>query len=487
MNGINTIHTKANSLQRYLLPSLQGRGLGVGLLLLLLLCSCEKQLDIVPKGKVTLQTVDELELLLNQEYQVGDLPADNLGIVCGETVGMFDQVSSVLSQPNTCKYAYMTGDETVDRATLTTQDERYSGIYRYVNYMNVIISGLPTATGDEARKPALMAEARVMRAYLHWLAAAIYARQYDPATAADNGGIAYVTSTEVTEPKEKLPLAEAYNKILDDVSDDVIAQLPTNRGSNVVRGDRAWGNAVRAMVLFQMKRYADALPYAQEAIRLRPQMFDRATIKATGVWTQPQSADNNFLYMSGSGVRVSPFTVMLSTETYAMFEKGDYVLQYDKPDGWSLSYGKSFSGLDGIAMYMGFGAQCNIYGLTSEQLRYVAAECLVRTGHITEGLQLADQVRSLRVEGYEPFATRGVTSEAEAMALIQPAKWLEQIGTPFNFLDVKRWNSEPTYARTVSRRLGSLGTYRIGPDSKLWVMPFPANAVRYNDSLRQNY
>ena len=235
------------------------------------------------------------------------------------------------------------------------------------------------------------------------------------------------------------------------------------------------------------QRYADALPYALEAIRLRPQMFDRATIKATGVWTQTQSADNNFLYMGGSGVRVSPFTVMLSTETYAMFEKGDYVLQYDKPDGWSLSYGKSFSGLDGIAMYMGFGAQCNIYGLTSEQLRYVAAECLVRTGHITEGLQLADQVRALRVEGYEPFATRGVTSEAEAMALIQPAKWLEQIGTPFNFLDVKRWNSEPTYARTVSRRLGSLGTYRIGPDSKLWVMPFPANAVRYNDSLRQNY
>ena len=451
------------------------------------LTACEHQLDIVPKGKVTLGSVDELELLLNQEYQVGDLPADNLGIICGETLGMFDQVSNVLSQPNTCKYAYMTGDENVDRATLTTQDDRYNGIYKYVNYMNVIISGLPMATGDEGRKPALMAEARVMRAYMHWLAAAIYARQYDSGTAATAGGIAYVTSTDVTEQKQKLSLAEAYEQILTDVSDEVIANLPADRGSNVTRGDRAWGNAVRAMVLLQMKRYAEALPYAQEAIRLRPQMFDRATIKATETWTQPQGSDNNYIYMSGSGIRVSPFAVMLSTETDALFESGDYVRQYDKPDGWSLNYGKSYSGMEGIRMYMGFGAQCNVYGLTSEQLHYVAAECLIRTGHITEGLQLADQVRALRVENYKPFATRGITSEAEAMALIQPAKWLEQIATPFNFLDVKRWNSEPAYARTVVHRLGSNGTYRIGPDSKLWVMPFPINAVRYNDSLTQNY
>ena len=230
------------------------------------LTSCDDQLDITPKGKVTLSTVNELELLLNQEYMLGDIPSDNIGILAGESVGTFDQVSAVMSQTNTVKYALMTFNEQIDRAILTTSDERYNNIYKYVNYMNTVITKMDEATGDASRKPALVAEAKVMRAWLHFLAVVIYARQYDDDTAATDGGIAYVTSTEVTEQKTKLTLAETYKMILADCSDDVISQLPETHGDQVMRGDRAWGNAVRAMVLFQMKRYPEALPYAQEAI-----------------------------------------------------------------------------------------------------------------------------------------------------------------------------------------------------------------------------
>lgn len=456
-------------------------------LIVLGLSSCESQLDITPKGKVTLQTVEELELLLNQEYLMNENPADNIGILSGETLGMFDQVSSVLAQKNTVKYALMAFDESVDRATLTTQDKRYEMLYKYVNYMNVVIENMATAKGNEQRKPALVAEARVMRAYLHWLAAVIYARQYDASTAASLGGIAYVTSTKVLEQKEKSTLADTYQQILDDCSDEVIAQLPAERGSQYMRGDRAWGHAVRAVVLFQMKRYAEALPYAQEAIRLRPQMFDRSTIKTTQSWTQNQDSPNSFLYFGG-GSRVSPTMVMLSLETNGLFEPGDYVMKYDtKGDGWSKGYGKMYSGLDGVLMYMGWGAMCNVYGLTSEQLHYVAAECLIRTGKISEGLALVDQVRAMRVEGYSPYATLTGLDEQQAMALLQPCKFVECIGTPFNFFDRKRWNSETAYQRNVTHKLGSLGTYTLKPESPLWVQPFPVNAVRYNKSLTQNY
>ena len=444
--------------------------------------SCDDQLDITPKGKVTLSTVGELELLLNQEYMMGDFPGDNIGILSGETVGIFDQVSAVLSQTNTVKYALMTFDETVDRATLTTNDARYSNLYKYVNYMNTVITKMDEATGDASRKPALVAEARVMRAWLHFLCAVIHARQYDEATAATDGGIAYVTSTEVTEQKTKQTLAETYRLILDDCSDEVISQLPANRGDQMMRGDRAWGNAVRAMVLFQMKRYAEALPYANEAIRLRPQMFDRSTIKETREWVQDASSDNNFLYIAGTA-RVAPTMTMLTLEADKLFEEDDYVIKYEKT-GWSLDYGKMYSGIDGVRMYMGWTTACNVYGLTSEQLHYVAAECLIRTGKIDEGLALVNDVRQLRIENCQPFTA---TTEAEAMSLLQKAKFIEQLGTPFNFFDRKRWNSEPAYRKDITHRLGTLGTYTLKPESPLWVMPFPVNAVRYNPTLTQNY
>lgn len=444
--------------------------------------SCEDKLDITPKGKVTLSSVDELELLLNQEYLLGDFPSDNLGILAGESVGTFDQVSAVLSQKNTVKYALMAFDESVDRATLTTVDERYNNIYKYINYMNTVITKMDKATGDESKKTPLVAEARVMRAWFHFLAAVIHAPQYDASTAATDGGIAYVTNTDVTEQKVKLSLAATFQCILDDCSDQVIQLLPQDRGDQFMRGDRAWGNAVRAMVLFQMKRYSEALPYAQEAIRLRPHIFDRSVIKQTGEWIQGAESANNFLYIGGAA-RVSPTMTMLTVEAGNLFEAGDYVINYESV-GWSLDYGKMFSGLEGVRMFMGWGTCCNVYGLTSEQLHYVAAECLIRTGQIDEGMALVNAVRQFRVEECQPLQAY---TEHEAMTQLQRVKFVEQFDTPFNFFDRKRWNTEPDYRADVTHRLGSLGTYTLKPQSSLWVMPFPVNAVRYNPTLTQNY
>ena len=148
-----------------------------------------------------------------------------------------------------------------------------------------------------------------------------------------------------------------------------------------MRGDQAWANAVKAVVLMQMKRYADALPYAQKAIALRPQMFDRKSIKDTGAWTQSQTEACNLLYI-GAGIRACPSMAMISLETTRLFEPGDYVIRYDNNEGWDRATGENYSGLSGIRMYMGWNTMCNVWGLTSEQLHYVAAECLIRTGHI---------------------------------------------------------------------------------------------------------
>lgn len=444
--------------------------------------SCEDKLDIIPKGKVTLATVDELELLLNQEYLLGDFPSDNIGILAGESVGTFDQVSAVLSQKNTVKYALMAFDESVDRATLTTVDERYNNIYKYINYMNTVIAKMDKATGDESKKSALVAEARVMRAWFHFLAVVIHAPQYDASIAENAGGIAYVTNIDVTEQKSKLSLASTFQHILDDCSDQVIQLLSQDHGDQFMRGDRAWGNAVRAMVLFQMKRYTEALPYALEAIRLRPHIFDRSVIKQTGEWIQGAESTNNFLYIGGAA-RVSPTMTMLTIEAGNLFEAGDYVINYESV-GWSLDYGKMYSGLEGVRMFMGWGTCCNVYGLTSEQLHFVAAECLIRMQKIKEGLDLVNTVRHFRVENCQPLEA---DSEHEAMALLQRVKFVEQFDTPFNFFDRKRWNTEPDYRADVTHRLGSMGTFTLKPESPLWIMPFPVNAVRYNPTLTQNY
>ena len=497
----------------------------------LLLTGCDDKLDIVPKGQSTLETVDDLELLLNREIELG-APMSDLSIICNEGLGQMTSVATVLSQTNTLEYAYLSYDEKVDRASLTQEDERYTNAYKAINAMNTIIDKAPGASGSDSKRKEIIAEAHIMRAYLHWLLVNIYAKQYDATTAATDGGIAYVTSESVFADNPKLTVQEVYDNILADCSDEYINALP-ERDNDVLRGDQAWGNAVRAKVLMQMKRYADALPYAQKSIDLNGTIEDRSYIVDAGDWTITRQAADNLVYMGGS---VGPFLECVSKETAAKFEAGDYVLYHaymfgqkpgtggdDEGDdddddenwdakpraamssgevkgkkafaddnfdasgmAWNSLYGEITTGVSGTLMYYAMSSWVNFYGITSDRMYYTAAECYIRTGEIQKGMDLINKVREKRIDPdhYEPLTA---TDEASAMAALQDAKWIECIDTYENFFDCKRWNTEDAYKRTITRDLGDFGTFSITPDSKLWIFPFPLQATRKNASLTNNY
>ncbi len=350
--------------------------------------------------------------------------------------------------------------------------------------MNVLLNKLLDAQGDEVKKKQLVAEAHVIRVWLHFLLVNIYAKQYDAGTADKEGGIPYVEDVDVSQEKTKLTLEETYRHILADLADDIIAELP-DESNNVERADKAFAYAAKAYVLMQMKRYADAIPYAQASLKINNTIDARETLVQSGAWIITQNAANNLLYIGGSG-RVSLTFDVISKETWEKFEDGDYVVNYDAAGGWSTFMGPMMSGIEGTALYQGWTLKGNVYGITSDHVYYVLAECLIRTGKIKEGLQYVDRVRRHRVENYKPFAQDNL-NEMQAMALLQKAKWVECICSFENFFDSKRWNSEPDYAKTITRALGSYGTFSIKPDSKLWVLPFPLNATRKNPSLTQNY
>ena len=450
--------------------------------------ACDDKLEITPKGQTTLETVDDLALLLNQEYDLMIMPFSDLGLICDESLGGSESVSEMLSQTKTLNYAYLTYDEKVDRATLSQQDARYEALYKYINYMNVILDKADDASGDNRTRATIKAQAQVLRAYFHYLLVNIYAAQYDPATASKKGGVPYVTDIDVSKRKEKLNLQDTYDHILADCSDEVIAQLPKT-ATDVTHPSQATGNAIRAKVLLQMKKYQEALPYAQAALQLNGQIEDRSTTADNEAWVVAEDSPNNYLIVRATA-RICPFMETASLETMAKFENGDYVRNYDSM-GWSEMFGQMTAGINGCASCFATTACTTAYGINADRTYYLAAECLIRTGKIREGLALVDKVRNMRVEDCQNFTDlydEGGMSEKEAMQLLQKAKWIECLGSYENFFDCKRWNSEEGYKQTITRNLGEdLGSYSISPESSLWVLPFPSNAVRYNPTLTQNY
>lgn len=451
--------------------------------LLSLFTACESKLDIVPKGQAVLTTVEELESLLNQRYGFST-PMGDLALICNEACAYMSTVSTAYSQPNTLEHAYLFWDESIDRATLSTSDATYNSIYQYVNYMNVILDKIDDAEGDAHTKEVIIAEAHIMRAYLHWLGVNIYAKQYDEATAATEGGIAYVTDIDVSKQKEKLTVQAVYDNILADCAQEYIDALP-DEAPSCIRAGKSWGYAVRAKVLMQMKRYDEALAMANKALEYQDAIEDRSYIVETGMWSLNYDSPNNILFMAGM---ISPVMELISPETVAKFEEGDYVKDYDFMT-WDDVSGEATSGVPGSSYCFAFGVWGNSFGLTVERIMYVAAECYIRSGEIETGLGLVNDIRELRIhkDFYQPFSA---DTEEEAMALLQDAKWIECIGTYENFFDCKRWNSEEKYRRTITKTIpinDEEMTFSIAPDSPLWVLPFPSNAVQYNSSLTQNY
>lgn len=459
---------------------------------MLSLGSCDDKLDIKPLGKTTLDKVEDLETLLNQAINIyhGDDYFD-LELIVNDCYWAWNGVPEKMANKQTMEYALLTYDASIDRADLEETNSRYNELYRKINYCNVVISKMGEAEGDDSRKPALIAEAKVKRAWWHFLLVNIYAKQYDEKTAGDLGGIPYVDNTNVQEQKTKLTLSKTYERILEDCSDEVIAALPQQHVADPCRFGAGFANAVRARVLFQMKRYKEALVYANKALAINGKIEDRSGIMSSMKWTLDEYADNNYYLLYSNNSNLGDFYgLVISPDVAALIDPMDDidVFHFDGSPAWGDAYPST---PEGSLQCTVADIRWNVYGLRAESMYYLAAECLIRDGKISAGLNQIDKVRECRLFDFDPYATMEV-DEKEAMKLLQDSKRFEFINTFENFFDRKRWNSEAEYAENIVRDLSNVdgndyGVYTLTPDSPIWVRPFPQNAVLYNSSLTQNY
>lgn len=458
--------------------------------LLSIMTSCDT--DIIPRGQSVLDTTEELEYLFNS-LKISEKPATNLGVVVNEDYDVLAGVRTVktqISNENTLAAAYLTYNESTDRNALNTTDSRYVSLYKNINSFNIIIAKADGSKGDANLKTRIKAEAHLMRAYMYYLVAGIYAAQYTPETASGTGGIVYTTSYDAT-PQPQLKLDKVWENILADCNDEYINALPDDAPYN--RCTKATGNAIKAKVLFQMKRYDEALTYAREALRFNSTIEDRRTIEETIRWNLTYDSPNNLIYIPETyPYRAGLVYEKLTLETAELFEPGDMVRYYGynatKPtpgkELWSED-GYYYSGVRGCLIFQSGTVYDNTWGITVERTMYLAAECLIRTGHIEEGMDIINTIRENRIHA-SIFQPLEASSENEAMAILQRAKFIENLGTYENFFDRKRWNTEDKYKRVITRTIPDLGQWSIQPDSKLWIMPMPVQVFQNNPGVTSN-
>ena len=468
----------------------------------LLFSGCNDYLDLIPKGKKVPTTLEDYRAFLQDPnvYTTGDFHKTYI-------VNEFKIDDYMKSDPvSATNYFWL---EDGDRISNLEYDGNYTNNYDAIYAANLVVEGVPTVSvngeAEVKKAKAIIAQGKVLRVLHYFHLINSYAKAYDPATAATDGGIPYSTSSNNFEtPIPQRTVGEVYGYMLNDLN-SAIPDLP-EEADNFMEANKAAGYALRARVYLFMKNFEEALKDADEALKRNDYIFDMVAYhreyvdpNGTGVNIQGDGAAigglprityslgvrENLLVTGGingvnSVTRPGNLPIKDSLENQHCTRDSS---RYEVGDTRFLcTYYRSTAA--GYYQYRR-GDNMNIGGLRTTEVYLIRAECYARQGELQKAMNDLNALRVKRIVArvYQPLTA---TTRLEAINHIRHERDAELLGSDMMFYDMRRFNTETEYQRTMVKKDedGIIRTLR--PESELWVLPFPMNVTRFNPNLKQN-
>jgi hypothetical protein len=473
--------------------------------LMFFLPGCTKFTEITPKGSNILSRVSDLDLILNYNFSYnGNVAPTSLAgtTSAGEAFNPVDaetlvddlyptaiNITTLLSgSTRDLNFTLVTYNESIDRRNLAISDAKYEKLYFIINNVaNVVIKNADGASGDRVKANQLKAEAYIIRAYMHYLLVNFYAKAYNPATAATDGGIPYVKEdNQISVPNTKSTVAQVYTNIVADIDAAfALNSLPAVPVNNM-RVGQGFAYAVRAQVLLSMRNYTGALAAANASLAINSTVIDNNIFIPVGttVFSKPiLTSPDNLFYAAYKGY---PTLNTISPDVLAnYFEPGNVINDYIKPYYPSVPASFSICGVTGAPLWYTAPYAANSAGLTTSDTYLIKAECLARTQNVSGAMDIINLIRKKRIVA-SAYTPQTATTEAQAIAYLKKTARVENLFTFKTYLNMKRWNTEDAYKETITRTLNG-ATYQLKPESPLWIFPFPQSGTAYNINLTQNY
>lgn len=179
---------------------------------LLILGGCDKYLEETPDNRVELNTPQKAAQLLTNAYSSAgynftEWMSDNVAF----TTGTFKQPEH--NQAYEWKESTAISQDTPSYFWTTTYDA--------IAHSNEVLAVIDNLPGDRALKDAVKGEALLTRAYGHFMLVNLFAKDYNPETAAQDLGIPFVNEpeTEFVKQYKRHTIEEVYDFIEDDLEE----------------------------------------------------------------------------------------------------------------------------------------------------------------------------------------------------------------------------------------------------------------------------
>ncbi|SFD34950.1 RagB/SusD family nutrient uptake outer membrane protein [Algibacter pectinivorans] len=457
-------------------------------ILLLAISSCEDYTDITPKGALVIETASDFHKMVslpNRAY-----PVNNFQYLSDD---QWMRESNVIGQTPNIDIINFTFDETTDRVSLLKNSSFYNQAYSYINRWNTIISLVDESEGDGYTKQLAKAEAKIYRAFDHFLLVNTYAKAYDPNTAATDGGICIMDKFDLEAQPKKSTVAEVYDFIQRDIEEALpyLEEVPLD----VYHPSLALAYAFKAKVHLFKREVTEAKQAAEESLSYNNQIFDLVAYHEQGGPNEVSvpAEDNvevlSYMYMSGYTEMNFAFISIISPELVNLFGDDDarfnlffnststsFLDQGSNTAYWNVRYNKYFN---------------PTVGMKTTEVYLMLAECYARENKLSDAIDILNTLRAKRILS-ETTDLQVPSTRKETMELIINERRKELLFGFHRFFDLKRFNNEPEYAKTIARVFPIVNqtvpqeTYVLKPDSRLYIIPFPLAALTKNPNLTLN-
>ena len=450
--------------------------------------SCEDYTEITPKGALVIETPEqflELVSLPNRGY-----PINNFQYLSDD---QWMREANVIGRTPNIDIINFTFDESVDRVSLLTGSSFYNQAYSYINRWNTIISLVDESKGDGNIKQLAKAEAKIFRAYDHFLLVNTYAKAYDPQTASTDGGICIMDKFDLEAQPSKSTVAQVYDFIQRDIEDALpfIQEKP----ADVYHPSLAFAYAFKAKVHLFKREIAKAKEAAEKSLSYNNQIFDLVAYSKQGGPTAVAvpAASNvevlSYMYMTGYNEMNFAQSYIISPELRTLFGTNDgrFNLFFNSTSTTNLDQGSNTA-------YWGTQYTRFFYptvGMKTTEVYLILAECYARDNQFGEAVNVLNTLRAKRIlSGTVNLAVPATRKETMELVINERRK---ELLLGFNrFFDLKRLNTETEYAKTITRVFPIVNktvpqkTYTLQPNSRLYIIPFPLSVLQKNPKLTLN-
>ncbi len=356
-----------------------------------------------------------------------------------------------------------------------TDMQEWSKPYAIILSCNVVLSGLEKIkinAENQADWNMIKGMALFNRSHLYAMLLHMFAPVYDPAKDNNSPAIPLRMGTDFSEKLKFSTVEECYTKVVRDI-EEAIDLLPIDPLYKTRPSKRScW--ALLSRLYLWMSDFEKSNLYANLALEANADLLDYNAYSTTANYPFPRF---NAEVIFNCTMRTSYSTQFrIDTLLYDIYDDNDLrkALFYKKASDRGYVFYGNYDG----ATYV-------FAGLANDELYFNRAETYARMGKVD--LAMSDlnkllETRYRKVNGLTTYVPYDITDRKQVLQLVLEERRKQLVWRGLRWMDLKRLNLDPVYAKTLKRKIGD-AELELKPGDARYVFPIPDVVTDLNPNL----